>query len=901
MWVVKVKSYIDGKATGRAYIYKYGKLDLKVNDLVKYELGGNTLTGIIIEGPHEVSGHDLPYAASLVKSIKEKIEVKETSDEKQKIEIKRDNRFNAQSKINQAPNKAELKIIEESFEAFLLYNKYSEKDIENFLMSIAKFKTPFKLIPEDLFLKSKRADVLHPTFEFFLIRGYTTLELLEACINIIDETDIEYLIKCKLNIYENGFLKVLDQIKDKNQLKIMFDILTKHGADIKMKNHEKRNYVHILEKPQTLELFRKSININLSDSKSQTPLLLAILNNNFEKAQYLYSHGAYINSDKEYKFGLDVKDLSLPYIYNQDVFEENYNKKAKKHFENIIKLLYRLNSKDFYFFNYFDSGSLSNTLLINMNAFEFTNEENAYFFNLAKDAFNNNTLKTLFYRRFKTQIEHINEQEIKDVLMLFKEHNIQSVSNNTFNPNLKQILQLFSMKNQFLIKDFLAQNLLLFQTESINEEHVKDILFHLFEIKDNGFIKNEYINYKTYNIKTNKIVSYFYNFEKQDIFNLIEFITNNYKIDKITISFNQLLEWISEAHQLSLFGLRGLSNYLNLFSDIELADKPRYKNDELIDFYKDILRSDEPHKKFEVYRLNYFNDRKEKKPLTNVSEMIHKVIKSYSYFFSEKYTFLNQNETGSHAMAFISIIQIIEIFNFRCSMTEYTSLIILLLNPENFFKSKNDDTETDKTLPLEGVRILYHVFDYFNNQFKDKQEIANTFLNHMIDAVNIEKHKHPSNRLDLYQFIEKAIESIKKDYADIQISLDEKEMLWGNNFRRYPHILEAMNHPDHKKARILAEYLEVIKKEDIKQIESVFSRDYSDITQELFQENDGEIFRAVHVLIDKNMYSSLKHLFEMYTISSKSRKDLKKYCVEIGQVKSFSIIDSGIEKNERNI
>lgn len=901
MWVVKVKTYTDGKASGRAYIYKYGKLDLKVNDLVKYELGGNTLTGIIIEGPYEVSGHDLPYAASLVKSIKEKIEVKGTTEDQQKLEIKRDKRFNAQSKINQTPNKSEQKVIQESYNAFLERNKHSEKDIEDFLMSIAAFKTPFKLLPEDLFLKSKLASVLHPTFEFFLIRGYSSLALLEACINIIEDTDIEYLIQCKLNIFENGFLKVLDYINNKDQLKNIFDTFTKYGADIKIKDHYKRNYMHILEKPQTLELFRKSININLNDSDSQTPLMSAILNNNFEKAQYLYSHGGYIHSNKEYKYVIDEKALTFPHDYNQDLFEDNYNEKAKTHFENIIKILYRLNSKDFFFVNGFDNGILAKVLFHNMYAFDFTDEENVYFFNIAKDAFKNKTLKTLFYRRFKTQIEYVNDQEIKDVLMLFKEHNTRSISNHTFNPNLNHLLKLFSMKHQFLIKDFLAQNLMVLQTELINEKHVKDMLFHLFEIKNNGFIKNQYINYETYHVKTEETVSHFYTFEKQDIFNLIEHITINYKLEHITISFNQLLEWIVEAHQLSLFSLRSLSNYLTKFTDFELADKPGYNNEDTINFYKDILQSNDPHKKFETSRVQYFNDVKENKPLTNVSETIRKSIKSYSYYFSERFTYLNDNDRGSHALAFISMIQILEIFNSRYSITEYTSLIILLLNADKLFNSKDDNFKTNEKLPQEGVTIINHVFDYFNNEFKNKEEIVNTFLNHMIDAIHIEKHRHPSNNADLYEFIEKAIDTIKQEDKEIQIILEEKEMLWKNKSRRYPHMLEAMNHPDHEKAITLMKYLEVIESNDIKQIESVFSKEFSKITQELFQEEDWEIFKVVHALIDKNIHTALKHVFDMYEVSSKSREELKKYCVEIGQVKSFSIINDGIKKNERNV
>ena len=85
MNVVRVKKYADGKPKGKGYIYKFGSLELKEGDLVKVYLGNDYVEEIIIEWPHVVDGHSLPYPASSVKTITDKIKTRKQVEQLERV------------------------------------------------------------------------------------------------------------------------------------------------------------------------------------------------------------------------------------------------------------------------------------------------------------------------------------------------------------------------------------------------------------------------------------------------------------------------------------------------------------------------------------------------------------------------------------------------------------------------------------------------------------------------------------------------------------------------------------------------------------------------------------------------------------------------------------------------
>jgi len=315
MKVVKVKKNENGKPIGRGYIYKYGSLELSEGDLVKVYLGEDYVEGIVIEGPHEVDGHSLPYPASLVKTITEKIQ-----STKQIKSLEKMTRHLSYAKKELIISKAKKSQQNEIFSFFNENIKSMIKDKNifiSFLEMIYPIQLPFIELPSQLFEIAQKHELTLNMYEILFARGYKLKDIATKAFICSNELDVQYLIQMGLNVQEVMFLNTLNEVTSVKQAKTLYDFFKSIGVDINVVDREKKTYIHTIKNPIILDLLLAEMKPNKLDKHRMTGLGYAILSCNNNLIEYLLSKKAKLNNQttKEY-------DLNAIFLYiDSNIFE----------------------------------------------------------------------------------------------------------------------------------------------------------------------------------------------------------------------------------------------------------------------------------------------------------------------------------------------------------------------------------------------------------------------------------------------------------------------------------------------------------------------------------------------------------------------------------------------------
>lgn len=545
MDVVKVKKYENGKPTGRGYIYKYGKLELQEGDIVKVYLGDSYVEGIVIEGPHFVDGHTLPYPASLVKTITEKIEKPNTYDQLETVT--RHKSYAKKELITKKANTTQQETILNQWIKLELTRKVTFDQFEEFIKNILIYKKPFKEIPKSLFEFANAHQYTIQLIEILLERDYTISEIANAAISYCDTKDMKYMIQLGLNIREIMFLNILNNINDDKQALEMYKLFSDYGVDIDCKDKEKRTYVHTIKNPVILDQFIDSIKPNKLDENSMTALGYAMLSNDEVLVDYLINKKATLHYKSDRKYDLDV---IFSYItgWNQPLKKEDYE--TLNEYQEVLRNLEPLIQHILRHSNIKWVTSKNDGLVEVILHLENNKEKLNTTYDLFYEKMENDELKARLYNKIFIPDDNYKKYSIENINKLL-------ISNYIENRNY-QALEYFMTLNGIVASNFLSVSTLniLFEKKSIaskfislvEEQSQQDELFKA--IKKSIYTADNPIDNFIKNIDSKQYGNLFIN-QKIDTEDVREVFIENIKFFKeygFQISINSLVNTILDNY-----------------------------------------------------------------------------------------------------------------------------------------------------------------------------------------------------------------------------------------------------------------------------------------------------------------------------------------------------------------